>query len=117
VDDDGFFIAGAWGPVPASLPQSPQAAEFSSLAVAAMLIKGAATVGCDCMNVVKAWQRGAGAADELKSTYSGLTRETRKAEGACLIDEVYWVKGHQTITRNLLKGQNQAKARQRQHRC
>ena len=60
VDDDGFFFAGAWGPVPASLPQSPQAAEFSSLAVAAMLINGAATIGCDCMNVVKAWQRGEG---------------------------------------------------------
>ena len=90
VDDEGHFIAGAWGPVPASLPQTPQAAEFSGLTVAAMLINGASTVGSDCMNVVRSWNRGVTAANELKERLTGRFYAGGRPDDAALLRNRVW---------------------------
>ena len=63
-DENGKMIAAVWGPVPAQLPQSPQAAEHSAFTMLLMLLGGIATAGCDCANVIRSWR----GASQLRKT-------------------------------------------------
>ena len=103
-DVQGNLVAGVWGPVPSQLLQSPQAAEHFGFTMLMMLLGGLATAGCDCSNVIRSLHRGKKAADDIKATYSGLVREAQNATNAEMMQDVFWVKGHQSLARASASG-------------
>ena len=92
------MVAGAYGPVPATLPQTSQAAEFSALVMAISMLEGTAHIFCDCASVVRCWSLGALSAKDHKATYSGLIQEARQSSLSELVNSVTWDKAHQSLS-------------------
>ena len=104
VDSEGHVTAGVYGVVPACLPQTSQAAEFSGLLAATVLVTSQAHVHADCENVVKGWAKEDDFRSSGKQVYDGLLKAARSAAGAEHIDQVTWVKAHQSISAALNSG-------------
>eukprot|EP00972_Heterocapsa_arctica_P084700 12474858-Heterocapsa_arctica.AAC.1 len=88
VDKEGKLQARVSGPVWNTLPQTPQAAEFVALAVAAELAQGPSIVYDDCSNVVREFHKPLNLRLAGKRPYAGIMKFMLQWPGYHLISNV-----------------------------
>jgi len=104
VDDHGAPMAAIMGAVPASLPQSPQAAEYLGFLCAVRCSTRPSSYYGDCLNVVRQSGLDMPARFSKKKCYSGLLRQVDFS----LVDVHYKVKAH--VSESAVNGLDRWKA-------
>ena len=98
VDAEGNKVASAHGTVPRHLPQTSQAGEFAALVAATRAAGGTCCVYGDCSNVVKSWTQPKSSWLQKGDVYGGVMQEARRANSEGFINDMQWVKAHQSIS-------------------
>ena len=111
VDELGFPIARAYGPVWLPLPQSAPSAEWAAYVVACQLCRGPTEVHMDCLSVINVLRKGQHLQLHHKHTHAGYARSALGEDGAKLINGIHKVKAHQDILGGGLEGRELARAR------
>ena len=98
VDGGGQVLVEARGPVPAPLPQTAQAAEYSASTAIAGILSSEARLYPDCMNVVKDFNRPMVDQLQAKRRYAGLLKGAQQHVGWTEAAEATWQKAHLSMT-------------------
>ena len=97
LDPDGSERGWVRSVVPACLPQTAQAAEFSAGAYAAQACAQPSTLHDDCLNVVKSFNRPREAWGDERAMYAGCMRQALISDPAGNLASVAKVKAHQDV--------------------
>jgi hypothetical protein len=97
IDAAGKVQAAARGIVPACLPQTSQSGEYSAMVCVAALATGPCRILSDCANVVRDWTKRKCSQLHFERAYGGLLETARSSDDQENIQDVQWVKAHQSI--------------------
>ena len=111
VDELGFPVARAYGPVWLPFPQSAPSAEWAAYVVACQLCKGPTEVHMDCLSVINMLRNGHHLQSHNNHTHAGYARSALGENGSKLITGVCKVKAHQDMLGGGLEGRELARAR------
>ena len=94
LSDDGELRSYLRGCVPATYPQTAQAAEYMAAAVSTLVAEPEATLYDDCANVVRDFYLHRDDWVDEKKSYAGLMKQAREWDGDSNLRHVLKVKGH-----------------------